>query len=87
MAAGTGLYRVSLPVAARTPMRNSFPVGLGWGYNAVNNLQYAGTELVTPNDRVELRMFTNGVQVFTDAQPWVWAAGMEITGSLAYEAA
>jgi hypothetical protein len=85
---GVGLYWISLPFPAITPFRNSAPRGVGWGFNAAANLQYAGVEIIgPPYDRVEHRMVTTGLQVFTDAQPFVWGANMEINGSLTYRAA
>jgi hypothetical protein len=96
-AQGVGLYRVSLPVtsapAASAPTRtSSFPAGVGWGFNGAANLQYAGVELAAAGpggivDRVEFRVFSSPLTVFTDAVPFVWGANMEITGSLTYEAA
>lgn len=87
-AAGNGIYWVSLPFPAAPALRNSAPRGLGWGFNAVGNLTYAGVELVGPPwDRVEHREFSAGLTVFGDTTPFVWGPNMEIHGSLIYEAA
>lgn len=91
--AGNGLYRVSMPVTARTLMRNSFPVGIAWGFSGSVTLQYAGVELVNAGgggipDRVEFRRTdSSGSQVFTDTVPFAWTNNSEIYGSCTYEAA
>lgn len=84
--AGSGSYRVSLPVTAASPLRTggAFPIGHGWTLQA--SLGLVTVEQVDTT-KVEMRVGGAGPNVVTDGFPAAWGANHEISLSFTYEAA
>lgn len=86
-AAGTGTYRVSLPVTPRNYATTPPPVvGGGWIYDAsANSLWLVSTYIGTGTSYVELPVEAG--LVVTEAAPFAWSTSDQITFNFMYEAA
>jgi hypothetical protein len=85
--AGSGAYRVSLPVAARAPVNfDGNLIGHAYGFDSSAGLvRHMYLSYVT-GTTVQLTS-TDGSAAVTEANPWAWAAGDVIIIQFDYEAA
>lgn len=89
VAAGTGSYRVSLPVNASVPTNWSFrPAGQVGLYDVSTGTNYAGRAYQDGTNATRIGMQTHGATGEVGAAvPFTWAASDEIWLWLAYEIA
>ena len=86
--AGSGQYRVSLPVTAVSPLRagGAMPIGNGWVLDTWNLLYQVGVEQLSTTS-VEFRSMTSGNNGVTHTFPFAWDNGDELAFCATYEAA
>ena len=85
-AAGSGEYRVSLPVAARTGTEDIVILGACTIFDDPGSI-LVGTFHYTPSSGTYGRIYIEGGSVVTEASPFAWAASDFITVEFTYEAA
>jgi hypothetical protein len=85
-AAGTGLYRISLPVApAAQSSTGMCAYGMLWDNSASDiSISVGYIPANTANQWIEMQVETNPVQATT---PWAWAASDSLEFQFTYEAA
>lgn len=85
--AGSGNYRISLPVTSRTT--NYFVCGSGYlrDDSAQEQRHFTAEVRVGGTTATLFLEGTGGAYTVTDAVPWTWAASDIISGTLMYEAA
>jgi len=83
MTPGAGYYNIALPVPAKQPWDYS-RVGLVTGYDASAAEHAIGFGYINPSDASSVNVFSGNV-TWTDALPWVWAAGDSFDVHLVYE--
>jgi hypothetical protein len=93
MTAGSGNYRISLPLPATSPGQGGFFAGRAALYDTSTGAR-ASVDMLIPNgisDYVEGRYpatWPNGASTpVSNSAPWTWAASDEIIGALTYETA
>jgi len=87
MTAGSGTYRVALPVNAAYTAGTEFASGGVEMWDASANTIQIG--IASPRNTAYLQITYPGTTTNTvgNAAPWTWAANDTITGTLTYEAA
>ena len=82
-AAGSGEYRVSLPVTSNVWQSNNIVIGNGYLYDSgVNTLQ---TVTAVVNAAGHFIMFKDGAFQITHAAPWAWGASDHMSIQFMYE--
>jgi len=82
VAAGSGNYTISLPVA--TAMSNGWPIGSGWIRDSSGTDRRLVTVTVGPTNQTAY-LYAEGADIVTDASPWTWADSDQILGFMVYE--
>lgn len=85
--AGSGSYRISLPVAMRTPVNlEGAMVGTGWIYDA-STFAFRALIFTRISDTVAALNIIDGSTGVNNASPWAWATGDAVVFTLSYEKA
>lgn len=85
-AAGSGEYRISLPVPPRLTAVNNVVIGEGYLYDQSANQLEQVIFAARSTDGLAI-MFKNGTFGITEASPWAWTNLDQLTVRFSYEAA
>jgi hypothetical protein len=88
-AAGSGSYRVSLPVAGNTAHNSKIAGTLYFGDNSANVVRLGSSLFWISSTTVSLRIDSTSAALYevTNSNPWTWANDDAISGMFFYEAA
>jgi len=84
-AAGSGEYRISLPVTARTGTEDVLILGAAAIFDAATSI-LVGSLHITPASGAYARIYIESGSVVTEASPFAWGANMFMTVEFTYEA-